>query len=100
MKLSGDVPVGLTSSTNAKDLLLSKSPPLAIIYNTRELKPVSVIGAYATKEDDGSPIAPFCHPFIDDPPFPNTCFSLAPLESVSRIRVSITVMTCSVWEFY
>lgn len=87
MKLGGDVPVGLTPSKQAKDLLLSKSSPLTIICNTLELQPISVIGAYATEKDDGSPMTPFCHPLIDDPPFPNACFSLAPLEGARRVCV-------------
>ncbi|RSL80391.1 hypothetical protein CEP52_017394 [Fusarium oligoseptatum] len=86
MRLGGDVSVGLTSSKQAKDLLLSKSP-MTIIYNIRELQPVSVIGAYPTGEEDNSLMTPFHHPFIDDPPFPNACFSLAPLESVNRISI-------------
>lgn len=79
--------VGLTSSKPAKDLLLSKSSPMTIIYNTQELQPVSVIGAYPTGEEDSSPMTPFHHPFIDDPPFLEACFSLAPLETVNRISV-------------
>ncbi|POR31267.1 Uncharacterized protein TPAR_08516 [Tolypocladium paradoxum] len=87
MKLGGDVPVGLVSSEQAKDLLLSKPPPGTIIYNTLELQRVSVLGAYTTERDDGSPISPFAHPFIGDAPFPNACFSLAPLKGVSRVGV-------------
>jgi hypothetical protein len=88
MKLGGDVSVGLTSSKKAKDLVLSKSPPMTMMYNTLELQPVSVLGAYPTREEDSSPITPFCHPrFIDDPPFPNACFSLAPLKNVNRISI-------------
>ncbi|KND90843.1 hypothetical protein TOPH_04652 [Tolypocladium ophioglossoides CBS 100239] len=87
MKLGGDVPVGLTSSKPAKNLLLSKSPPLTIIYDTLELQTVSVIGAYAAEEADDSPITPFCHPHVGNAPFPNACFSLAPLENVSRVSV-------------
>ncbi|KAJ3529490.1 hypothetical protein NM208_g9731 [Fusarium decemcellulare] len=87
MKLGGDVPVGLGSCKQAKDLLLSKSPPTTIIYNTLELEPVSVIGAYPTGKEENTPIAPFRHPFIGDPPFPNAYFSSAPLESVNRICI-------------
>lgn len=86
MKLGGDVSVGLTPSKQARDLLLSKSP-MTILHDVRELQPVSVIGAYPTREEDNSPMTPFSHPLIDDPPFPNACFSLAPLASVERLSI-------------
>ena len=87
MKLCGDIPIGLTASKQGKDLLLSKSPPTTIIYNTRELQPVSVIGVYTAGEEDSSRIAPFSHLFIDDPPFSNACFSLAPLDNIIHISI-------------
>ncbi|KAJ3542142.1 hypothetical protein NM208_g4253 [Fusarium decemcellulare] len=85
MKLGGDVSVGLTSSKQARDLILSRSP-MTMIYNVQELQPVSVIGAYPTGEDN-SPLTRFRHPYIDDPPFPNACFSLASLEKINHMTV-------------
>ncbi|KAH7002360.1 hypothetical protein EDB80DRAFT_615582, partial [Ilyonectria destructans] len=87
MKLGGDISVGLTSARQAKDLLLSKSHLITIIYNTLELQPISIIGAYSTGEEDHSPITPFRHPFIDDAPFSNACFSFASLDLVDCMRV-------------
>ncbi|KAH7111463.1 hypothetical protein B0J13DRAFT_461938 [Dactylonectria estremocensis] len=85
--VSGDVSVGLTSARQAKDLLLSKSRSMTMIYDTLELQPVSVIGAYPTGEEDHSPMTPFRHPFIDDAPFSNACFSFASLDLVDCMRV-------------
>ncbi|KAL6414356.1 hypothetical protein AUP68_00874 [Ilyonectria robusta] len=87
MKLAGDVSVGLTPARKAKNLLLSKSRLMTMIYNTIELQPVSVIGAYSTGEEDRSPMTPFRHPIIDDAPFSNACFSFAPLDLVDCMRV-------------
>lgn len=88
MKLAGDVGVGFTYSEESRFLLLSKSPPSIIIYDTPQLQPISVVGAYATERDDGSPIAPFQPLLIDMvPPFENACFSISPLTGTSHIRV-------------
>lgn len=87
MKLGGDVSVGLTPARQAKDLLLSKSRLMTMIHDTIELQPVSVIGAYSTGEEDPSPMTPFRHPFIDDAPFSNACFSFASLDLVDCMRV-------------
>ncbi|QPG96010.1 hypothetical protein C2857_002885 [Epichloe festucae Fl1] len=87
LKLGGDVPVGLTSTKPARNLLLSKSAPSTIIYDARELKAVSVIGAYNTEDEAKPPTTPFQHPLIGDPPFPNACFSWAPLERVKRLGI-------------
>ncbi|KID82755.1 hypothetical protein MGU_09924 [Metarhizium guizhouense ARSEF 977] len=88
MKLAGDVVVGFTYSQEARYLVLSKSPPSTIIYNTSQLRPISVIGAYTTQKDDNLPIDPFRCPLIEkNPPFRDACFSLSPLNGTSRIRL-------------
>lgn len=87
IRLGSDVSVGLTPARQVKDLLLSKLYLITIIYNTIELQPVSIIGAYSTEEEVPSLITPFRHPFIDDAPFLNTCFSVASLDLVACMRV-------------
>lgn len=89
MKLAGDVVVGFTYSQEARYLVLSKSPPSTIIYNTSLVRPISVIGACTTQKDacdDLPPIDPFRCPLIEkNPPFRDACFSLSPLNGTSRI---------------
>ncbi len=60
---------------------------MTLIYNTAELQPISVIGAYSKEGRLSGSIAPFCHPAPDVPPFQDACFSSAPLESVARAQV-------------
>lgn len=89
LKLAGDVTVGFGYSRDAKDPVLSKSPPQTLIYDTSELEPALVIGAYAEEAVPGQRLSPFCYSLVDDPPFENACFSIAPLDGVSHVRVFI-----------
>ncbi|KAH6667292.1 hypothetical protein B0J14DRAFT_489952, partial [Halenospora varia] len=86
-KLAGDIPIGPYHSGDTRDFILSKAPPMTLIYNTVDLQPISVIGAYSGKGHKSGSIAPFRHPTPDEPPFQDACFSSAPLEMVTRVQV-------------
>lgn len=89
LTLAGDVAVCSPCAREGMDMLLSKSAPETIIHSIPEQEQsVSVIGAYiSTNKCDDSPIMPFFHPTVHDPPFPKAYFSNAPLSNVSCIRV-------------
>ncbi|KAE8442169.1 hypothetical protein EG329_003757 [Mollisiaceae sp. DMI_Dod_QoI] len=86
-KLAGDVSIGPYHSGHTRDFILSKAPPATLIYNTADIQPVSTIGAYSKEERICGPITPFSHPTLDEPPFQDACFSSAPLESVTRVKI-------------
>lgn len=101
MKLAGDVVVGFTYSQEARYLILSKSPPSTIIYNTSQLRPISVIGASTTEKDDNLAIDPFRCPLIErNPPFRDACFSLSPLMALAALGCLTIMTTDFAWEFY
>ena len=87
MSLAGDVPVGLTWSISAQDLLLCPTPPEVLIYNVEELKPLSVFGTLKEDQDSTFTISPFYKPVVFRPPFTSAFFSAAPLSDAKFVTV-------------
>ncbi|PHH49702.1 hypothetical protein CFIMG_005794RA [Ceratocystis fimbriata CBS 114723] len=87
MRLAGDVLVGLTYSTRAARMVLSRSPPTTIVYSAVELEPTFVYGAYSMEMENEYLISAFKTPAITEPPFRNAFFSSASLENVDRVKI-------------
>lgn len=84
MDLAGDIAIGPYVSGDARNFVLSRTPPKTLIYNITTLDPLSAIGAYST---GSSTIAPFHYPRLSPPTFLPAYPSLAPLENVTCLQI-------------
>ncbi|KAI5459552.1 hypothetical protein BGZ63DRAFT_388280 [Mariannaea sp. PMI_226] len=87
-RLAGDVFLGPCHMGEHEDIILSKSRPRMLIYNTVDIGPATVFGTYQYDLDrnDDDHLPQFHYPVFDSVPIHQANLSLAPLKGVTRIQ--------------
>ncbi|KAI1873757.1 uncharacterized protein JN550_003026 [Neoarthrinium moseri] len=86
-KLAGDVFLGPPPRGEGQDIILSQLHPRLFIYNSPNLGPATVFGAYPGAGSNDPLFSPFRQPSLAGGPPPLGNLSTAPLENVTRIQI-------------